>query len=122
MGSPERSDPEGTTNEEHTEGTEQTRKDKILAQAAELIAKAEGAEEEAKKHYDLAEKAEDAKEKQKELEEAMKNEKIAKSASKAAKRLQSGVWQGGAMGVGIGAGVVRIPIHITWPKPVICQY
>lgn len=82
-----------------------SRKEKILAQAAECIKKGEEANEAAKLAREHAERTSDPKEKQKALEEAVKEEKIAKGAFKAAGRLQSGVWQGGAAGAGIGAGI-----------------
>ncbi|CAG8961085.1 hypothetical protein HYFRA_00002627 [Hymenoscyphus fraxineus] len=74
-----------------------SRKEKILAKAAACIKEAEESQEAAKLAREHAARTDDLQEKQKALEEAVKEEKLAKSAMKAAGRLQSGVWQGGAV-------------------------
>jgi hypothetical protein len=79
-------------------------KDKILAQLKAKLAEAEEASAASIAAKERAGATEDLEEKAHALEEAAKQDKRAKAAMKVAERLQSGVWQGGAAGAGIGAG------------------
>jgi hypothetical protein len=79
--------------------------DRVRVQLISKLTEAEEATNAANLAKQRADATDDLEEKAVVLEEAAKQDKRAKAAMKAANRLQSGVWQGGAGGAGIGAGV-----------------
>lgn len=87
------------------EEKKQSRKDQILAQATEKLEKAQREAEAANEARQRSDAIEDADEKNKILAEASEHDHKAKALSRDAQRLQSGVWQGGLGGAGIGATV-----------------
>ncbi|KAI9738105.1 MAG: hypothetical protein M1818_005533 [Claussenomyces sp. TS43310] len=89
---------------ESSQPPSQSRQQDLLSQASERLKAASEAQEAASQARQRAEETSDPEEKQQALEEAAKQEKRARSETKLAQRLQSGVWQGGASGAGIGAG------------------
>lgn len=79
--------------------------DKIRAELTKKLNEAEEATNFSSIAKARAEATEDLEERAHLFEEAAKQDKRAQAAIKAANRLQSGVWQGGAGGAGIGAGI-----------------
>lgn len=77
-------------------------RERFQAQIEELLKAIEEAQAAAKKARENADEATDPEEKKAYLEEAVKQEKIAAAELQIVKRMQSGIWQGGAGGVGIG--------------------
>jgi len=80
-------------------------REKLLSELSEHIKNAEKATAIAAASRELASSTKNEEEAAHALEEAQKQEKIAEKEMRIAKRLQSGVWQGGAAGAGMGAGV-----------------
>ncbi|TDZ33384.1 hypothetical protein C8035_v010863 [Colletotrichum spinosum] len=95
--------PEEKPNE--TAEQKQTRRDKILAQAAAKLDEAQQEVKAAEEARQRGDAVEDPEEKKKIFGEASEHEKRAKALAKDSHRLQSGLWQGGISGAGIGAGI-----------------
>ncbi|KAF6834752.1 hypothetical protein CMUS01_06028 [Colletotrichum musicola] len=84
---------------------EKSREEKILEQAAAKLKEAQDESFAAERARQRSDEVNDPEEKQKMLHEAAQHEKKAQALSRDAKRLQSGIWQGGMGGAGMGAGL-----------------